>query len=865
MRLCLTLLALLPLVAFPQEEEEAHALRRIADFWQEGEYPIAKSQMEEFLKNHPQSTFADLLSATLGDLHLREKNYSDALQSYARVQDAEWVGRVFFSRMHCLYEMQWYSTLADECEAYLQKETASEKLQATYFLAISLYHQCLNATKEPETLQKLALRAQPFFETLLQSELSGEVSQAFAHLCCILKEFPKAAHIYEELARQDPVNQEEMLFQAGLIQAEYDKNMAVQTFAKIHELGQKRSKEAAFNRLILLHDLGRHEELSQVRSQVLSEIPADKQATAHLFLGKSLLAINQYAEATKELFLFIQESPTEAGLSALVEAASLGGDLAALDLAIAKWRELFPQNLQLPKTLFARAHVLKKADRRIEARSELEKLLQEFAQFNERAEVLFELAHLEHQDQLWGECRSGAERFLTEFPSHHLAPFAARYLLSASAHLSDKKQFISDIQKWGEFKTFSETEKCSWQFFLSKAEFDLGNIAASKQHLEPLVAQAFPEKNDALLLLALCHKDEPSFCKMAEEALSQGISLMEPAQVHILLFNAYLAEHALDAASAHLYSAFEAKAAIQPANLLWLAERYQQQLEVKSDLFLAKRTATLLERVLQEEGPSETVACGLAKSYLTLSRPQDAKTILEGIADNKEAKRLLAESYLRTGQEEKGEELLDEILKNSANVRNPTSAAACLQSARLKLMRQRDKALAQLKDLVLQKTLSNEPIHLEAALDYVEAHPDKKLPLLRKIKSDFERQDDLLSKDYHAARREMPHKDRIYQAYLLWMESEIARLEAQLTQETETQKELQAKSKHLLLQIMEKEAPQALLERLCREGFNNREMPRRRPDFELGEAGAEAAQPERLGDAGESQKRCLSDAGKTDF
>jgi len=37
-------------------------------------------------------------------------------------------------------------------------------------------------------------------------------------------------------------------------------------------------------------------------------------------------------------------------------------------------------------------------------------------------------------------------------------------------------------------------------------------------------------------------------------------------------------------------------------------------------------------------------------------------------------------------------------------------------------------------------------------------------------------------------------------------------------------------------------------------------MPRRRPDFESGVAGAEAAQPERLGDAGGSQKRWLSDA-----
>ncbi|HSX11485.1 MAG TPA: hypothetical protein VLF94_07225 [Chlamydiales bacterium] len=54
-------------------------------------------------------------------------------------------------------------------------------------------------------------------------------------------------------------------------------------------------------------------------------------------------------------------------------------------------------------------------------------------------------------------------------------------------------------------------------------------------------------------------------------------------------------------------------------------------------------------------------------------------------------------------------------------------------------------------------------------------------------------------------------------------------------------------------------------------------MPRRRPDFGSGEAGAEAAQPERLspgvpkdasslgwGGSG-SQKQWLPDAGRTDF
>jgi len=50
-----------------------------------------------------------------------------------------------------------------------------------------------------------------------------------------------------------------------------------------------------------------------------------------------------------------------------------------------------------------------------------------------------------------------------------------------------------------------------------------------------------------------------------------------------------------------------------------------------------------------------------------------------------------------------------------------------------------------------------------------------------------------------------------------------------------------------------------------REGFKNWELPRRRLDFGSGAAGAEAAQPEGLGDAGGSQKQWLSDAARTNF
>lgn len=78
-----------------KSEDESLFLNRIADFWEEGEYQIAKNQIHEFLALYPNSPFADSLSSALGDLFLREKNYPSALEYYAKVTDPQVAARIF--------------------------------------------------------------------------------------------------------------------------------------------------------------------------------------------------------------------------------------------------------------------------------------------------------------------------------------------------------------------------------------------------------------------------------------------------------------------------------------------------------------------------------------------------------------------------------------------------------------------------------------------------------------------------------------------------------------------------------------------------------------------------------------------------
>lgn len=817
-------LLLAPLTLAAQGDEEALFLRRIAEFWQEGEYHIAKSQMEEFITEFPESAFSDPLCAALGDLSLREKNYSNALSYYSRVQPGEFSDRVFLNRMQCLYELQWYATLAEECETYLQNNA---NLHVTYYLAISLYHQCLNVSKDPEALKSLALRAKPYFEALSESSLSNEVAQGFAHLCYILKDYEKASQIYLDLAKKDPLLEEEMLFQVALIQSEYDKNLAIETFAHIMKLEGSQAKQAAYNKLVLLFEQGRFQEISE--SDLFNQIPSDKSAMAKLFLGRSFLHLKKYPEAVKELKNFLEQSSSSesahTALLSLIDAAYQSDDLQALDQAIEKLAFAFPQDAELPKAYFSRAQVLKKAQNHQAANHQLEELLAKFPQFTQKAQVLFELAHLDFKAKNWQNCYAHSRDFLDQFREHDLTPFAWGYFIFSSSEIANqnpslKEQLLADLEEFFQTKPLSEAEMDEWKLIYAKTQYEM-------LHYEKAIAalEGSPTPNSQLLL-ALCHRDGrgeiATFCQLAETALSEGANLIEPRQLQISLFNAYLQLEKMDSASEHLYAAFQAGADIKDENLLWLADIYYNQiLENESNFVLVSRAAAILEKLKCKAAlHSESLTCKLAKLYTILGRTNDAIALLEALPSRTaESELLLGESYAKKGKVAQAVEIFDSIVAHSSTVRSFSSASAALQAARLKIKNEKidlTQIASQLKNLIVQKTLANEPLHLEAALEYVDlqAQTDlaKRMALLNKTKWDFERTDDLLSKDYHEARVRYPQKDKIYQGYMRLIEAEILAAQAKLDPEHE--KDLQAKSKDLLLQIMNEPNTLALHERV---------------------------------------------------
>lgn len=889
-------------------EPEALFVRRIADFWEEGEYQIAKSQMEEFLASFPESQFADPIRCCLGDFSLREKNFSDALAVYSALASPDFMAKVFFNRMQCLYNLGWYSTLVDECEESLKRPLDDdERLKSTFYLAIALYHQCLNEAKNPEVLLKLAKKAEPHFSSLLESELSMEVAQAFAHLSCMLKEYEKAAGIYLDLAAKDPLIEDEMHFQAALIQAEYDQNLALESFDRIAKNGHKKAREAAYNHLILSFDTRHFEEIVNGKDAILASIPDERKGMARYYLGQSLLALKKYNEAAQELTAFLEEETASldslrSGLISLIEAAHQSSNVASLDKALAKLAEIDPSNGQIAKGRFLKSVLLKNSGEIEKARDGLKVLLESFCNFSDRSAVLFEWADLEYQASCWEACRSRSLAFLEEFPKSEMAPFAWRYLAAASNTLANDhpeamEQFAKDLEALILHKDlFPESEARDWQFYLARSYYNLGRFTEAIASLESLLKESIPfsQEANAHLLLGLCYRDGKGeaalFCEHAETALSlyannlknqefgneapenscleqatvaqdQGASeeknsegkptysktdssdylcikadMMEPGLLHVSLFNTYLelskeSPHLIEKSADHLYEAFAAGVDISKENLLWLGDWYfsKQDPLRSSNVFSSLLKAGFNETACYKLGKLHSNMCHTDAQIALMEKAIEAYSA-EPSTDwiwERETKLLLGEALAIKGEEEKALKLFEEVTNGNPATHSETIAQAYLEKAKIQTSRLKKNqsdaqtigaVASQFKDLILQRKLDFEPIHLEAALEYVGllgSGIEKRLALLEKIKKDFESKEDILSMDYHQARLKYPDKNRIFENYMRFLDVEILMAKSALSTDIDVQKELQAKTKGLLLQIKSECDHPALLKRVA--------------------------------------------------
>ncbi len=730
------LLLLLPALAFSSFEtdspSEALALRRIAEFWKEEELGLVKRELESFWVDYPDSDHRCKMGEALADLYLQEGAFQAALKLYEELGTES----AFLHRLECLYQLKEYKKLEELAETNKENETALS------YLTLALYEQALLS---PENLVQIAEKAQPHFEALLARSLSSSVAEAFAYLSALAGEPKRAASLYKSLAETSE-RKEELLFQAALAEARFDKEAAYRTFQTLS------SPQAEFNQMILLYEMGKFEELLALHPCV----PPEKAGFVSLYHAKAELALG-FPEKVAPLLDGIRGEPFLPSLLVLADAAWQLSDLPLLTRAI----DLFPEGEEKDRLLLLRAKLAREARDFEQARKDL-------ASLKETVQAELEKGYLLYAEGNFSSAREAALK-LTETAE---ARSAWKLFLAASSRLASKETLFNDLDlAIRKFRTISDEEKLEWNLLSAETAIQLGRYKEARSLLKKL-----PASGDTKLLFALTlrdgDRDLPHFCKMAEEALAEGATLLDPAAMHLALYNAYLELEELDQAAHHLYQAslFGPVGTSQGA---WLADRFREESKQKGDPLLA-------EKALKLVGPDADPV--LRGELLILSgQIEEAISLLEAQAPSEESLAWLGQAHYLLGHTKRARELFEQVLARCPTLRSEAAARSQLLLAKLL---PKEEAASKLKSLVLQRSLVHEPLYLEAALEYVDllAGSDigKRMNLLKKTKEEFTSSSDLLAQDYLTSRSLLKSQDKIVRCYLEWIDFQIDLCERKL-------------------------------------------------------------------------------------
>lgn len=487
----------------------------------------------------------------------------------------------------------------------------------------------------------------------------------------------------------------------------------------------------------------------------------------------------------------------------------------------------------MPIVLARRGDLYIKLDNIPKAKSDFEYILNNYPDYKNRETLLYNFSSILYKEKLWQESRDQFLAFLTDYSDSNLAPVVWRFFINASneaALLDPEKradQLISDLEIFLEQnELLTDKEYMDYTYQLAKCYYEINDFPSAIYILDELKEQELSEDrlSEVYHLLAnsfrLGPKDLRLFCTFAQKALQINPQRENRASIYLALYNSYLKRYnddggnaLLQEAASSLYEACNIGCNIKEKNLRWLINfhfnqvndylesdwknTYDQDPQIRESL---DKTENLLQNLLtRSTNPllfeSETLK--LASVYRIQKKYKAAINVLEKLntkykqnpdidwALEKRNNLELANIYYEAKSLKKALAIYEDILKDNPLLQFNIPAEAALQSARIiyekinknflkpnhpKLMI----VLTRLKNLTVQKHFANEPIHLEAALEYIdiqcEVQSDQKdetrLKLLNMALDNFLLEEDVLSKEYHHLRAEMPEKKEIFENYI---------------------------------------------------------------------------------------------------
>jgi len=593
--------------------KEALVLRRITEYWKDGDYVTVKRQICHFLEQNPQSALRDHLLAMLGDLYFQERDFQEALSTYGQIECFEIQDKVSFNQLQALFEVRDYLSVIEEADSRLRHGRGSETQQMVkvrYLLAEAAFRQALKSKEMEDKLHYLNL-AKPHYKVLTQTKYSDRVLFPLAEIHRLLKEDERAASLYSSLAQKYPEHRERFLFQAGILQIKENAAEAAKTFAKVHEMGGKRSRLAAFNRLILLYQGENYGEYLKFYKKTIALMPQEKAPLLQFYEGRSFYFLGDYEQAVFPLETFAAQAESrskelKSAYLLLVNCARYMKDMPLLEHTLSGFHKQFPREPETPQIVMMHAQMSRDLGEFDKAIADLELLKSEYPQFEETEAVLYDYGLLLTQTGKWAEARAEFTNYLHQYPNSGRTPSVWRHMLNCS--IDEMKQ--GDPKQADEAKgTFVQilTEVLRRENILSEAEAHQFALVQIKTLCEldrfdeamPLVSHFLTEEiepkdlAEGYLLKALCHQrlgDEASeFIQNAEKALSFNPTLPDHEALHLELYNAYLSQglsmsewdnrsHFFSYAADHLFASNVWKERkLKKENHLWLTNHYYQE------------------------------------------------------------------------------------------------------------------------------------------------------------------------------------------------------------------------------------------------------------------------------------------------
>lgn len=636
-----------------EDKEEAFLVRRIAEFWKDQDYPYVKSQIIAFLAKYPKSTLKSHLLGILGDLYVQENAYQEALKAYDQIQDTKIQEKVLINKLQCYYELSDYKQMIATGSPYLTKNFDGLEHrfdEFNFLMAEAFFRAALDNPQEKEQLQHLT-KAEPLYEKVLSTSFADPTMFALAEIYRLKKDHEKAAHFFTELAQKHTDQKQELLFHAALAQAEFNKDLAVQTFGKIVEGGGSKAQDAALNRLILFFQENRYADVIAEYKKVSENVDAGKASLLNFMIGRSYFGLEDYDNAHNWLEKCIHvnaENREELRSAILMELNSLQSLKKQKEYkeVLTKFQAEFPQDAEIPKAQFIYAMMQKESGDLTGAEESLFTIMQNNPTFSNLENLYLEYSLVAFNNHHYANSYSTLSFFLKTFPESSHAKVAWKHFLACSIQLLGeaeqnpsigytKEVFYRDLTKVLAVEgVLSPSEKEESLFLRGKMAYEIGLPQDTLNYLQEYLS-IYPESRsnpEAHLLIALAHHklghNPKLFCEHAEIALKENPSLQNRASIHLELFNSYIAmieelekkeassepknSPLYELAADHLYRALEAKdLPVQIENKLWLANLYLDKSLKQNELYeidgqmpaselstLCQRSQDLLESVL---------------------------------------------------------------------------------------------------------------------------------------------------------------------------------------------------------------------------------------------------------------------------